>query len=259
MEYMLIQGLFLRQFHLSFLFILFSLTLNTHAAVPGVTAGEFSVDASGGANYSVPIAVPPGTSGMQPSLSLSYNSRSGNGMLGVGFTLGGLSVITRCPANKVIDGFIDGVDFDDNDRFCIDGQRLIAVTGTYGSNGTEYRTELDGFTKVLSYGSTGNGPEKFLAYTKSGQILKYGYTTDSQIEAEGKTDIRLWAVNKISDTVGNYLTITYTEANTNGTYKPTRIDYTGNTAEGLSPYAKVEFEYETRTDITPIVLCRKPY
>ena len=76
-------------------------------------------------------------------------------MLGVGFTLGGLSVITRCPANKVIDGFIDGVDFDDNDRFCIDGQRLIAVTGTYGSNATEYRTELDGFTKVLSYGSTG--------------------------------------------------------------------------------------------------------
>ncbi len=252
MEYMLIQGLFLRQFHLSFLFILFSLTLNTHAAVPGVTAGEFSVDASGGANYSIPIAVPPGTSGMQPSLSLSYSSRSGNGMLGVGFTLGGLSVMTRCPANKVIDGFIDGVDFDDNDRFCIDGQRLIAVTGTYGSNGTEYRTELDGFTKVLSYGTTGNGPQKFLAYTKSGQILEYGYTTDSQIEAEGKTDIRLWAVNKISDTVGNYLTITYAEDNTNGTYKPTRIDYTGNSGAGVSPYAKVEFEYETRTDIQPL-------
>ena len=92
----------------------------------------------------------------------------------------------------------------------------------------------------------------FWAHTKSGQVLEYGYTTDSQIEAEGKTDIRLWAVNKISDTVGNYLTIMYVEDNTNGTYKPTRIDYTGNTAEGLSPYAKVEFEYETRTDITPL-------
>ncbi len=120
------------------------------AAVPGFTPGEFSVDQNGGANYSIPIAVPPGTAGMQPSLSLTYNSRSGNGVLGIGWTLGGLSVITRCPANTVIDGFIDGIDFEENDRFCMDGQRLIAISGVYGEDGTEYRTELDGFTKAES-------------------------------------------------------------------------------------------------------------
>jgi hypothetical protein len=108
---------------------------------PGVMPGEFSVSESGAANYQIPLAVPPGTAGMQPSLSLSYNSNSGNGVLGMGWTLGGLSVITRCPATKVQDGLIDGIDFDANDRFCIDGQRLIAINGTYGANHTEYRTE----------------------------------------------------------------------------------------------------------------------
>jgi len=217
---------------------------------PGVMPGEFSVSESGSANYQIPIAVPPGTSGMQPSLSLSYNSNSGNGVLGMGWTLGGLSVITRCPATKIQDGFIDGIDFDANDRFCIDGQRLIAVNGSYGSNGTEYRTEQDGLTKVISYGSQASGPDYFIAQTKSGQILEYGNSTDSRIEAQGKTDVHLWAVNKISDTVSNYLTVTYNENTTDGSYTPTTIDYTGNDDTSLTPNAKVEFEYEARADET---------
>jgi len=230
-----------------------SLVLTSQAfatITPGVMPGEFSVSESGSANYQIPIAVPPGTSGMQPSLSLSYNSNSGNGVLGMGWTLGGLSVITRCPATKVQDGFIDGIDFDANDRFCIDGQRLIAVNGTYGANATEYRTEQDGFTKVTSYGSQASGPEYFIAQTKSGQILQYGKSTDSRIEAQGKSDVRLWAVNKISDTVSNYLTVTYNENNADGSYTPTTIYYTGNDNSSLTPNAKIEFEYEARADET---------
>ena len=221
---------------------------------PGFTPGEFSVDASGGANYQIPIAVPPGTAGMQPSLSLSYNHRTGNALLGVGWTLGGLSVITRCPTTTVQDGSIDGVDFDGNDKFCIDGERLIAVSGTYGANGTEYRTELDGFTKVVSYDedpANNNGPEKFKAWTKSGQILSYGWddtNRNSRIQAEGRTDgaIRLWAVDTVDDTVGNYLTVKYHEdANE---YRPDRINYTGNTVANTATYASVRFEYEDRSD-----------
>jgi hypothetical protein len=44
----------------------------------------------------IPITVPPGISGMKPELSINYNSNSGNGLLGVGFGLGGLSAIHRC-------------------------------------------------------------------------------------------------------------------------------------------------------------------
>lgn len=68
------------------------------AQVAGHTPGEFSVDPSGAATYRIPLQVPPGAAGMQPDLALLYHSRTGNGHLGVGWSLSGLSVITRCPA-----------------------------------------------------------------------------------------------------------------------------------------------------------------
>lgn len=47
----------------------------------------------------------------------------------------------RRPTSLVQDGFIDGVDFDNNDKFCLDGQRLIVTSGGYGAPGFEYRLE----------------------------------------------------------------------------------------------------------------------
>ncbi len=222
-----------------------------HANLVASTPGEFSVSSTGAATYSVPIVVPPGTAGVEPKLSLNYSSQGRNGLLGVGWSIGGLSVIHRCPANLVKDGFIDGIDFDDNDRFCLDGQPLIAINGTYGANNTEYRTEINNFSKIISYGSTGNGPEMFKVWTKSGEIMEYGYTTDSRINpplADGTTqsDALCWLLNKVTDTVGNFMTVTYFEDTSTGENYPQQIDYTGNT--GLTPYNSVEFTYEARTD-----------
>ncbi|WP_201340072.1 SpvB/TcaC N-terminal domain-containing protein [Isorropodon fossajaponicum symbiont] len=50
----------------------------------GSTAGALSVN-QGAANYTIPITVPPGVAGMQPELSINYNSNAGNGILGMGF------------------------------------------------------------------------------------------------------------------------------------------------------------------------------
>ncbi len=112
----------------------------------GAIPAEFQVDAMGGADYTIPIVVPAGTAGMQPGLSLNYDSHGGDGLLGMGWSLGGLSTITRCPATLAQDGFAGGVNFDVSDRFCLEGQRLIAINGgAYGGNGTEYRTEREAF------------------------------------------------------------------------------------------------------------------
>ena len=218
------------------------------AAVPGITPGEFSVDQNGAVNYTVPLNVPPGTAGMHPSLSLNYSSHAGQSLLGLGWSLGGLSQVTRCPATQAQDGFVDGVDFDDNDRFCLDGQRLIAITGVYGADGTEYRTEIDSQIKVISYDtdSSNNGPEQFKVWTKSGQIMEYGFSGDSRVETSHNSDVRLWGVNKISDVAGNYLTFNYHEDTPNGESYPLSIQYTGNDNAGLAPYNAVQFEYEIR-------------
>ncbi|MCL5060983.1 MAG: hypothetical protein M1449_11225 [Candidatus Thermoplasmatota archaeon] len=224
-----------------------------HAAVTvGATPGSHQVSPSGAFTYTIPIATPPGTAGIEPKLSLAYNSQGGNGLLGMGWSLAGLSVIHRCPKTVVQDGVLGGVNYDANDRYCLDGQRLVAVSGAYGADATEYRTETESHSRIVSYGSQDSGPASWKAWTKSGQIIEYGNTPDSRIEAQGKTEVMLWALNKLSDTVGNYLTVSYIEDNPNGQYYPDRIDYTGNASAGKSPFNSVRFVYETRPDITPM-------
>jgi hypothetical protein len=212
--------------------------------------GKFAVDSMGAATYSIPIAVPPGTAGMAPSLSLDYNNRSGNGIVGLGWTLSGLPSIGRCPQTMAQDGKWVGVNYDSNDRFCLDGQRLVATTGVYGANLTEYRTEIESYSKITSMGTTGTGPTWFEVKTKTGQTMEFGRTSNSRILAQGKTTARSWALNKVTDTVGNYFSVTYTNDAVNGQAYPARIDYTGNAAAALAPFNSVQFTYTTRTDVT---------
>jgi len=230
------------------------------AIISGTAAGstpvECSVNEAGGAQCTLAISAPPGTSGMTPQLSIHYG-QGNNGLLGLGFSLGGLSVISRCAAtldqeeNMTGIPFSDPVDFDDNDRFCLDGERLMAEPSIYGQDGTVYRTEQESWQKIVSYGTAASGPEKFKVSTKSGLIMEYGFTADSRIEAQGKEDVLIWALNKVTDTVGNYYTVSYLENNANGEYYPLQIDYTGNDVAWLSPYASVRFEYTARPDIVP--------
>jgi len=213
------------------------------------TPGSFAVSESGAATYTIPIQVPPGTSGMEPKLALTYNSQAGNGLLGMGWSLSGLSAITRCPRTMAQDGVRGSINYDLNDRYCLDGQRLIAISGANGGNGAEYRTERESFAKIVSYGSAGNGPASFKVWTKDGLVMEYGATVDSAIQAQGKTSIAVWAVNKVADVKGNYYTVTYTKDSANDHYYPARIDYTGNTSTGLAPNNAVLFDYQNRTDI----------
>ena len=62
------------------------------------------------------------------------------------------------------------------------GQRLVPVNGDYGADGTEYRTTFEEFSRVISSGTAGSGPEKFKVWKKSGEIFEYGYTADSRVE-----------------------------------------------------------------------------
>lgn len=226
---------------------------NTLAATSnvGATPGSFGVQPSGAASYSIPITVPPGTAGMQPNLSLNYSSqgRSG-GLYGTGVSLGGLSAIYRCPETNAQDGVYGLIGFNTDDRFCMDGQRLIVNTGDYGANNSEYRTETETFTRIRSYGSAGTGPAYFTVWTKGGEVKEYGVTTDSRIEAQGKTTVMVWALNKITDKAGNYLTVSYNEDNTVGQYWPSRIDYSGNAIAGTLPTHSVQFTNFVRPDIT---------
>lgn len=83
---------------------------------------SFAVSPQGAATYSVPIQIPPGIGGVEPTLALGYNSQSTNGTFGVGWALSGLSAIERCPQTYPQDGALTGVNYSFSDRVCFDGQ-----------------------------------------------------------------------------------------------------------------------------------------
>ena len=216
-----------------------------------VVPGQFNVTPQGAASYSIPIPVPPGTAGVVPSISLEYSSNGGDGIMGLGWSLTGIPSITLCPRTVAQDGVHGNVNFNTSDRFCFEGQRLMVISGAYGADGSEYRTEIDTFTRVIAHGS--GWPSWFEVHTKSGQVMQFGNTANARLLSTTTVTVqRGWLLNKLSDTKGNYLTVTYTSDQTNGQAYPTRIDYTGNTTVGSVPYNSVQFTYNTsRPDVTP--------
>ncbi len=211
----------------------------------GSVGGVFSVLPSGAASYTIPIEAPPGIGGMAPKLSLSYNSQAGNGFVGIGWTLNGLSAISRCAATLEPDGFNDAADFDSNDRFCLDGKKLILVgSGSYGALNSEYRTEIDGFSRVMAVGGMSGDPASFTVRARTGETMLYGTRSNARIEAQGRTQAMLWALTTITDTAGNKMEFYYDETTANSEYVPTRVEYAFS---GGVSRARIEFEYRTQS------------
>ncbi|MCP4495033.1 MAG: hypothetical protein GY820_48185, partial [Gammaproteobacteria bacterium] len=220
----------------------------------GATSASFNVAPSGSANYEIPIYTPPGIGDLQPELSIKYNSQAGNGLLGVGFNLSGLSAITRCARTRATDGISrvsEPPDYDNSDAFCLDGQRLILVAGTNGTNGAEYRTEVEGFSRITVTDGNSDTPLSFQAETKAGQTLKYGVSDNSRIYLTGHQSdtsqnnktVSIWAVEEIEDVAGNTIHFDYQKETSSIEYRPLKVSY------GASGYeASIEFNYGSRSD-----------
>jgi hypothetical protein len=99
----------------------------TWADSVGTTSGTFAVSPSGGAQYSIPVTVPPGAGGIAPQLSIQFDASSGDGYMDPRLALAGLSQISHCPANVPHDGFFDAVEFDKKDRFSLDGRHGVST------------------------------------------------------------------------------------------------------------------------------------
>ena len=263
--------------------------INTHPVVPpasppavglGATPGSFTVTEQGSASYSIPIELPPGRHGVAPSLQISYTSSTGNGTLGVGWSLDGLSTISRCNKSYAQEGQASPVRLNANDAFCLDGQRLIEVEPG------EFRTEVETFARIrrldfaISHpGGIGDGDglggtpasasphnsSYFEVLTKDGRRLVYGSESQSwgnQRSTSSGAFVRTWALNRVEDRNGNFIHIVYRQTTAHdlepqvGTTElvtsttelvPDSITYTGNgVVEGDR---EIRFEYsDSRPD-----------
>ena len=218
----------------------------------GATPGQFRVDESGAATYTIPIVVPAGTAGVAPKLSLDYNARGGWGPLGPGWALGGQSAITRCKRSTEHGdgaGPHPGINFDsdpENDAYCLDGQRLLKRGSGFGAcpafgypAGQEFSPELDPAARVCGYQSAAAAPgfDRWLAYPKDGSVRRFGTAGNSKLapldgDAPSATggNTMTWAMDRLYDATGNYIDFEYIRNNPNGELNLGVVRWTGKVA-----------------------------
>lgn len=206
---------------------------------------QASVTPTGAAVIQIPIEVSPGTAGMQPNLSLVYSSQGDNGILGKGWTLSGISAVTRIGQTIYHDGKFKGVTLDTSDRFALDGNRLIKMENNirYGASGASYVTENPDFSVITGggYAYDRSGPKYFNCKTKNGSDVRYGNTSDSRVSMLGGYIEYAWYINRIQDINGNYMTYEYLQENKQILLR--KISYTGNSSMSMTPYDSVVFGY----------------
>ncbi|MFW2174623.1 SpvB/TcaC N-terminal domain-containing protein [Acinetobacter guillouiae] len=235
--------------------------------------GNINVNNLGVLDYSIPIDVPPSLNGFTPKLSLDYSGQSSDGVLGVGWSMNGLSAISRCQSSeknislRILalteylytqqrkQGFV-------NSEFCLDGKKLILINPESISSGqAEFHVENDEFSKItvqLSSGATSSEKaaiNKFIVTNKNGTVQEYGkilkvntknasgqYVDDQYL---GVALSYLWGLTSQKDINGNYWNVEYLDdKKTDGLY-PKSIKYTGN-VNGVAPLNSIDFEYLDR-------------
>jgi RHS repeat-associated protein len=228
----------------------FTKTINLTRPV-GEVGGSANVQGSGGSGYSIPIFTPPGTNGLEPTISLMYSSLSGAGVAGYGWNISGLSVISRSGKNVYNDGIVKPTAYTASDAFLLDGNRLVVASGTNGANLAEYATEAETFSKVISYTSVSpNNPTWFKVIAKDGTVMEFGNSTSSKYMTDDGLNVILWRINKIIDINGNYIEFVY--ENLSRETRLLQIKYTGNTAAGLLPYNFIDFVYSIKSDANTV-------
>lgn len=186
-------------------------------------ADETADLSSGAATLSVPISVPPGPAGLQPSLSLRYSSHSPGGFLGVGWSLplGKIECSTRFGVRQVAPCTV----------FELDGTVLVGPDG-------------DGFhhTQVESFQRISQQPDgSWRVDSPDGRRRIFGADASSRVlSADGQ--IQEWHLSETQDAWGNSIEISYSSEGDRGVLYPNMISY------GVPGTRRVEFVYEDRPD-----------
>ncbi|MEP5763993.1 MAG: Ig-like domain-containing protein [Halieaceae bacterium] len=189
----------------------------------GAINGAFSVGPAGQASYSIPFVTAPGVAGVAPRLGLRYSSGGGNGIAGKGMALTGLSSISRCRQTAWHDNNAQSITFSDQDRFCLNGQRLILVNGTEGADGAEYRTEIDSYRRIFAHEGIAGTPDYFTITAKDGSTTHLGkdgtndvrhFAYEAELDA-GDNPVRSndkvlsWSIARFEDRIGNKVVYEY--------------------------------------------------
>ncbi|MCU7616199.1 hypothetical protein NZ698_03225 [Chryseobacterium sp. PBS4-4] len=193
--------------------------------------GVPSANQKGDANANYPIRVPSGLGGLQPSLSIGYSSGGGNGWMGDGWNISGLSSIT-------VDTRWGTPEFDaagETELYSLDGEMLVYPNqylphrhNDVSENNTAITTEKQLRTAFTDPNSSlvkkfylrknhdfslieriGNSPGGYTWKVTSTDGTKryYGGSPDSMLSGVG--GISHWSLRMVEDAHGNTMEFTY--------------------------------------------------
>lgn len=201
---------------------------------------ETKVTPQGALTYNVPIECYPSPSGLQPNISLVYNSMSGNGVAGMGWSIGGLSSISRVNSSVYYDGKVSAANFSDTCAFTLDGVRLVKKPGT------DYLVTEQGNIIVRPY------KKYFEIFYPNGNKATYGFNDNLN------TQIISFPITRLEDRNGNYIEYKYIQDadDTVGDVAPyvsmyyiEAIEYGAD--KDMDHSASIKFSYQKRNDINP--------
>lgn len=180
------------------------------------TKGNINVNSTGQLQYVLPIDLPKGIKNVSPNIALTYSSNSGNGIAGYGWSISGITAITRSGKTIEKDNELEKIKLGNSDYFSFNGQRLILKSGVYGYDGAEYVTEKYSNIKIRSLGSISTsipgweGPLGFEVTFEDGSQAWYG--TNSVNDWKSRTPLE-YNITKWKDSQGNVIIYDYEQEN----------------------------------------------
>ncbi|WP_312769846.1 polymorphic toxin type 23 domain-containing protein [Epilithonimonas sp.] len=213
------------------------------------TQGSIDVNGGGQLQYTLPIAIPPGIRSVAPDIKLSYTSGNGNGLVGYGWSLSGITSISRTGKTLDKDSEVSGVNLNYS-PFQFNGQRLIYKSGgngpPYGGvDGTTYITDKYSNIQIKVVGTiyeqNWQGPASWEVTFEDGSQAWYGATSAGVSSARTPVE---YNIVKWKDAQGNY--ITYNYAQTNNVAVISSIEWGGNETLGKPHFNAIYFNYITR-------------
>jgi RHS repeat-associated protein len=179
---------------------------------------------TGTGSLTVPVFTSPGRSGFGPQIALSYDSGTGNGPFGIGWSAG-ISAIVR-ETDKGLPRYSDA---EGSDTFTLAGSedlvpllvhaagdwvRHAATRSVYGQTYTvqRYRSRLDNnATRIERWSNTADAGDCFWRTIGGGNVTTwYGRTAESRLaDPADPTRIFAWYVCESHDSYGNVIAYRY--------------------------------------------------
>lgn len=216
---------------------------------------EWQVTPNGALSYSVPIDIPPGRHGMQPKLSLVYNSSAGNGLAGMGWSLAGLPGIARVNVGQGINYLGTGEELG-WDSLAVDpagwGTPLDPSTLLIPIGDTSYHTQLESWRSYTpDAGLCGVGPCSWTMLDGKGNTYHFAFPLWERNNGDvSHRGVAAWLLSKVVDVHGNGWTVTWTASADGSAAMPSRIVYTTHETQTVATYT-IDFSYEARPDRSP--------